>query len=48
MHNVSINEVLALIDTYEGMIIQSNFTNKVALEEWTAWKVVLLKMREAA
>lgn len=35
------NEVLAIIETYEGLIRQGN---KAAFAKWTEWKAVLVSM----
>ena len=38
--NITRNEVLAIVDAYEG-VLRQDMSNTAALERWTHWKAVL-------
>ncbi|HEX6245810.1 MAG TPA: hypothetical protein VFZ61_33025 [Polyangiales bacterium] len=41
--NITRNEVLAIIETYEG-VLRQDMTNREALERWTHWKCELARL----
>lgn len=42
-HNITRNEVLTIIETYEG-VLRQDMANREALECWTHWKAVLCRL----